>query len=133
MPVQRVSKSFKDISMSFMVNPITYDLVTLKDANAISRSIRNIVLTNPGERFFEPDFGSNVSRTLFETLDDITASALRDEIETAITAYEPRVDLNTIIVVPDYDNNQYNVTIHYTIVGIDAQRQQLSFALEPTR
>ena len=133
MPVQRVSKSFKDISMSFMVNPITYDLVTLKDANAIARSIRNIVLTNPGERFFEPDFGSNVSRTLFETLDDITASALRDEIETAITAYEPRVDLNTIIVVPDYDNNQYNVTIHYTIVGIDAQSQQLSFALEPTR
>ena len=92
MPVQRVSKSFKDISMSFMVNPITYDLATIKNETAIARSIRNIVLTNPGERFFEPDFGSNVSRTLFETLDDITASSLKDEIDSAITAYEPRVE-----------------------------------------
>ena len=133
MPVQRVSKSFKDISMSFMVNPITYDLATIKNETAIARSIRNIVLTNPGERFFEPDFGSNVSRTLFETLDDITASSLKDEIDSAITAYEPRVELNTVDVVPDYDNSQFNVTVNYTIVGTEAQPQQLSFALEPTR
>ena len=133
MPVQRVSKSFKDISMSFMVNPITYDLATIKNETAIARSIRNIVLTNPGERFFEPDFGSNVSRTLFETLDDITASSLKDEIDSAITAYEPRVELNTVDVVPDYDNSQFNVTVNYTIVGIEEQPQQLSFALEPTR
>ena len=119
--------------MSFMVNPITYDLATIKNETAIARSIRNIVLTNPGERFFEPDFGSNVSRTLFETLDDITASSLKDEIDSAITAYEPRVELNTVDVVPDYDNSQFNVTVNYTIVGIEAQPQQLSFALEPTR
>ncbi len=136
MPVQRINKSYKDISMSFGINPITDDIITLKNETAISRSIRNLVLTNQGERFFEPDLGSNVQRSLFETMDDITASQIRDEIEESISNFEPRAKLlegNGVEVDPDYDNNQFNVTVRYQIVGIDAQAQQLSFALEPTR
>ena len=136
MPIQRISKSFKDISMSFKVNPLTDDIVILKNEAAIARSIRNLVLTEPGERFFEPDLGSNVQRSLFELLDDISASQIKDEIENAINNFEPRVQLlpdNGIEVTPDYDNNQFNVTVRYNIVGVNAQPQQLSFALEPTR
>ncbi len=133
MPVERVSKGFKDISMSFQVNPINYDLIGLKNESAIARSVRNLVLTYPGERFFNQNLGSKVSRSLFENIDDISASIIRDEIENTIRNYEPRVDLIDVIVDPDYDNSNFNVTINYLIVGIDVLPQQLSFALQPTR
>ena len=133
MPVERVSKSFKDLSMSFQVNPINYDLIAIKNETAIARSIRNLVLTYPGERFFNQNLGSKVSRTLFENIDDISASVIKDEIENTINNYEPRVDLIDVLVNPDYDNNNFNVTVNYYIVGIDALPQQLSFALQPTR
>jgi len=133
MPIERVSKSFRDISMSFQVNPLTYDLIALTNENAIARSVRNLVLTNRGERFFDNNLGSRVNSLLFESLDDITASSVRDEIENTINNYEPRVELISVDAVPDYDNGELNVTIRYYIVGIDAQPQQLSFALQPTR
>jgi len=133
MPVERVSKGFKDLSMSFQVNPINYDLIALKNETAIARSIRNLVLTYPGERFFNQNLGSNIGRALFENIDSISASTIRDEIENTINNYEPRVDLINVIVDPDYDNNNFNVTINYNIVGIDVLPQQLSFALQPTR
>lgn len=133
MPVERVSKGFKDLSMSFQVNPINYDLIALKNETAIARSIRNLVLTYPGERFFNQNLGSNIGRALFENIDNISASTIRDEIENTINNYEPRVDLINVIVDPDYDNNNFNVTINYSIVGIDVLPQQLSFALQPTR
>ena len=133
MPVERVSKSFKDLSMSFQVNPINYDLIAIKNETAIARSIRNLVLTYPGERFFNQNLGSKVSRSLFENIDDISASVIKDEIENTINNYEPRVDLIDVLVDPDYDNNNFNVTVNYYFVGIDALPQQLSFALQPTR
>ena len=133
MPVERVSKEFKDLSMSFQVNPINYDLIALKNENAIARSVRNLVLTYPGERFFNQNSGSKVSRSLFENIDEITASIIKDEIENTINNYEPRVELIDVVVAPNYDNNEFYVTINYYIVGIDALPQQLSFALQPTR
>jgi phage baseplate assembly protein W len=133
MPAERVSKSFKDISASFQVNPLTYDIIALKNENAIARSVRNLVLTEKGERFFNNLLGSGVTRLLFESIDDITASSIKDEISNTIQNYEPRVDLIGVDVSPNYDNLEFNVTIRYTIVGIDAQPQQLSFALQPTR
>lgn len=133
MPIERVSKSFKDISMSFQINPLTYDLIAIKNETAIARSLRNLVLTNKGERFFDANLGSRVNNLLFENLDDITASSVRDEIENVINNYEPRVELISVEVKPDYDNGELNVLIRYYIVGIDAQPQQLSFALQPTR
>lgn len=133
MPVERISSQFIDLSMSFQVNPLNYDLITLKNENAIARSIRNLVLTYPGERFFSPNLGSKVSRSLFENIDDISASLIQDEIKNTINNYEPRVKLIGVDVSPDYDNNQFYVTVRYYVVGIDALPQQLSFALQPAR
>ena len=133
MPVERVSRGFKDISMSFEVNPINSDIIGVKNDTAIARSIRNLVLTTPGERFFNEDLGSGVSEVLFDTLDDISGAVIRDEIEQTIIRFEPRVKLTDVKVKPDYDNNEFNVTITYDIVGMDALPQQLNFALQPTR
>lgn len=133
MPLERVSQGFKDISMSFQVNPLNDDLIALKNETAIARSIRNIVFTFPGEKFFDPDFGSNVTRSLFENIDDITAITIRDEIENSIRNYEPRVSLVNVEATPDYDNNGFNVVIVYRIVGADIPAQQLEFVLLPTR
>jgi phage baseplate assembly protein W len=133
MPVERISRDFKDLSMSFKVNPINYDLIALKNETSISRSIRNLVLTYPGEKFFNEDFGSKVSRSLFENMDDISVSIIRDEIRSTIQNFEPRVDLIDVIVDSDFDNNSFNVTVEYYIIGIDALPQQLSFTLQPTR
>ncbi len=133
MPVERISKGFKDISMSFEVNPITTDLIGVKNDTAIARSIRNLVFTTPGERFFNPNLGSGVSELLFDNIDDISASAIRDEIEETIIKYEPRVRLEDVKVKADYDNHEFNVTISYDIIGIEALPQQLNFALQSTR
>lgn len=133
MPVQRVSKSFKDIGSAFQVNPLSNDLLAIKNETAIARSVRNLVFTLQGEKFFNPDLGSRVSRSLFENIDGISASVIRDEIENTINSYEPRVDLIDVVVEPNYDNNEFNVTLQYNIVGIDALPQQLSFALLQTR
>ena len=133
MPVERVSRGFKDISMSFQANPINNDIIGVKNDTAIARSIRNLIFTVPGERFFNEDLGSKVSQVLFDTVDDISASAIRDEIEDTIIKYEPRVKIKDIRVKPDFDNYTFDVTIVYDVVGIDALTQQLNFALQPTR
>jgi phage baseplate assembly protein W len=133
MPLERVSKSFKDLSMTFQVSPLTSDLIALKNESAIARSVRNLVLTLPGERFFNENLGSRVSRSLFENIDDITASIIQDEIRNTIENYEPRVRLIGVDVNPNFDENEFNVTIRYRIIGIDVLPQQLSFALQPTR
>ena len=133
MPVERISKGFKDISMSFEVNPINSDLIGVKNDPAISRSIRNLVLTTPGERFFNEDLGSGVSQLLFDTVDDISAAVIRDEVEQTIIRFEPRVKLQDVAVKPNYDNNEFDVTVSYDVIGIDALPQQLNFALQPTR
>jgi len=133
MPIERVSKSFKDISMSFQVNPLNYDLVDLKNEAAISRSIRNLVYTITGERFFNSNLGSKISQSLFENIDDISSSVLKDEIENVINNYEPRVKLIKVEVSPNYDEYTFDVYIQYNIIGIDVLPQQLSFALQSTR
>ena len=133
MPLQRVSQGFKDISMSFQSNPLTNDLIALKNENAIARSVRNIVFTLPGEKFFNENFGSRISRSLFENLDDSSALVIKDEIENSIRNYEPRVSLIDVQVNPDFDNNAFDVIIIYRIVGIDVPAQQLQFVLQSTR
>ena len=133
MPLQRVSQGLKDVSMSFQSNPLTNDLIALKNENAIARSVRNIVFTLPGEKFFNPNFGSRISRSLFENLDNSSAIVIKDEIENSIRNYEPRVSLVDVQVNPDFDNNSFDVIIIYRIVGIDVPAQQLQFVLQPTR
>ena len=133
MPAQRVSKSFKDLSMSFKFNPLSGDLIALKNENAIARAVRNIVSTTPGEKFFDPDFGSSVSEILFENVDDITAVSIEDEIKSSLKNYEPRVELINVNVNPNFDANQFDVIISYRIVGIDIPPSELEFALLPSR
>jgi len=133
MPAQRVSKGFKDLSMSFKFNPLSGDLIALKNENAIARAVRNIVLTTPGEKFFDPDFGSSIGEILFENVDEITAVSIQDEIKSCLKNYEPRVDLTDVVVDPNFDENQFDVKITYRIVGIDIPPSQLEFALLPSR
>ena len=133
MPLERVSKSFKDVSMSFKINPFNNDILTVKNETAIARSVRNLILTNKGERFFNPDLGCGVNDLLFENLDLLTASRIESEIRYCVDTYEPRVDLTDVNVRPDYDNNTFDVVIRYNIIGIDATPQQLSFVLQSSR
>ena len=133
MPLERVSRGFKDLSMTFQSNPLNNDLIGLKNESAISRSVRNIVMTVPGEKFFDPDFGSRVSALLFENVDDITASQIQEEIEFSINNYEPRVKLINVEVIADNDNASFDTIITYEIIGADVPPQALEFALQSTR
>jgi len=136
MPVevqQRTSVGFKDISMSFQKNPLTNDLIVQKDANAIAQSVRNLVLTDPGERFFNPDLGTGISQSLFENIDVISASQIQVYVENTIRNYEPRVRLQEVVILPDYSNGLFNVTVKYEIVGVDIPTQALAFPLVKTR
>ena len=133
MPLERVSQGFKDLSMTFQANPLNSDLIAIKNENAIARSVKNIVFTLPGEKFFNPNFGSKISKVLFENIDDITASVIVDEIKESIRNYEPRVELLDVEAFPNFDNNQFDVTIVYEIIGSDTPPQELQFALQPTR
>ena len=133
MPLERISQGFKDVSMSFQTNPLNSDLIALKNATAISRSLRNIVMTVPGEKFFNERFGSRVSESLFENIDSITGNIIEGEIRTSINNYEPRVRLIKVKAVADPDNNSFDVIIEYQIIGADVPPQSLQFVLQPTR
>ena len=133
MPLERISQGFKDVSMSFQTNPLNSDLIALKNATAISRSLRNIVLTVPGEKFFNERFGSRVSESLFENIDSITGNIIEGEIRTSITNYEPRVRLLNVQAIADQDNNSFDVIIKFQIIGADVPPQSLQFVLQPTR
>ena len=133
MPVQRISKSFKDVSASFKGNPLTNDLIAIKNETAIARSLRNLVLTTPGERFFNENLGSQVNNLLFENVDDVTAMSVRQEIINVIENYEPRVKLLTVSVNANIDTYSMDVIIAYQVIGIDIPPQELSFVLIPTR
>ena len=133
MPVERLSRGFKDLSASFQTSPLNNDLIALKNESAIARSVRNLVLTGRGERPFQPVLGTGVSRLLFENMDKLTAAAIRSELRTTIENYEPRVEIYEIIVEPDFEGNAMDVTLQYFIIGMDVPEQELTFALEPTR
>ena len=133
MPIERVSQVFKDISMTFQSNPLNDDLIVLKNENAIARSLRNIVFTLPGEKFFDEPFGSRITESLFDNIDDITASIIVDEIRQSITNYEPRVKLQDVKAYPDYEGNGFDVVITYEIIGADIPLQELQFVLQSSR
>ena len=133
MPLERVKQGYKDLSMSFKSNPLTDDLIGLKNESAIARSVKNLVFMQKGEKFFDPDFGSEVSASLFENIDEVTAITIQDDIEYMITTHEPRVDVINVEALPNYDNNQFDVVIVYSIKGSDTPPQELEFVLLPSR
>jgi phage baseplate assembly protein W len=119
--------------MSFEVNPLTDDLIAIKNQTAIARSLRNLVLTTPGERFFNNELGSQVNNLLFNNVDDVTAVSIRSEIINVIENYEPRVELGDVSVNANIDAYEMDVKINYKIIGIDVPTQELTFVLIPTR
>ena len=133
MPLERVSQGFKDVSMTFQKHPLTSDILALKNEYAIARSVRNIVFTVPGEKFFDEDFGSRISQALFENINDISANIIKNEIESSLKIYEPRVNVREVEVRPNFDQNEFNVTIIYEIIGADVPAQELQFVLQSTR
>lgn len=128
-----VSKSFKDLSVTFAKHPISDDLLTTKDFAAIKQSIQNLITTIPGERFFEPQLGSNITNLLFEPLDNITATSVKFEVEYVIKSFEPRVKLNEIRALVNYDSNGYDIEIDYGVIGLPEKLQSVELFLERTR
>ena len=134
MAIKRVSRAFKDISLSFKPHPVTKDLQILKNADAIRRSVRNIVQTIPTERFFNSLLGSDVQRSLFEFVDFGTASTIRQQIAIALDNFEPRVENVEVAVDPNQDDNAFDVEIEFTIRGRqDEPPQNVNFLLQRTR
>jgi phage baseplate assembly protein W len=133
MAVTRISRSFKDISLSFDPHPVTKDISVLINERAIIRSVRNLVETIPTERFFNPTLGSNVRSSLFDFVDYATASTIQDQIIEVINNYEQRVANVIVQVDPIPDLNEFEITITFDIIGQEIPAQQFSFILEATR
>jgi len=133
MPLNKISRGFRDISLSFQRHPLTNDILPLKDADAIKKAVQNLVRTKIGEVFFDNDIGTRITGSLFELASDDLVDPLQSEIETVIENFEPRVDLKEVSVKPIPDLNTLNVEISYNIVGLPLPTQVIDFVLEPTR
>ena len=133
MAITRISRSFKDISLSFEPHPVTKDLPVLKNERAIVRSVRNIVSTIPTEKFFNSTFGSDVYRSLFDFVDFGTASIIQEQIKTALYNFERRINNVKVEVEPRPDDNDFEITVIFDIIGQEFPRQEFSFILEATR
>lgn len=133
MAVQRTSRAFRDISLSFRPHPVTGDLPILRNENAIIRSIRNLVETIPNERFFNSTIGSDVRSSLFDNPIIGTEIRIKDQIESTIRTYENRVE--NLLIEVDFlpDLNSIDVTVHFDIIGNDFPQQTINFILEATR
>ena len=137
MAITRISRAFKDISLSFKRHPVTNDIGVLKNENAIKRSVRNLVQTIPNERFFNSTLGSDVRDSLFENapgfIDFGTASIIERQVQTTIENFEPRIDNLDVTVEPRPDTNEFEVTVFFTIIGQETPVQEFTFILEATR
>jgi len=133
MTVSKVSKGFKDISLSFEPHPVTKDLPILKNERAIQRAVRNLVQTQFNERFFEPDLGSSVGDLVFEFVDFGASSEIKDQIKQVVEEFEPRVDNVMVEVSPRPDLNEFECVVAYNIVGLSVPAQEFTFILEATR
>ncbi|ADO97978.1 base plate wedge subunit [Synechococcus phage S-SSM5] len=112
------SRSFTDLAIGMARNANTKDVAVVKNDNAIKQAVRNLIMTTPGEKPFQPLVGSNISQLLFEPLDDFTEDAIRQEIINTINRFEPRVRLETVEVIGNFSRNTFDVTVEYRIVGI---------------
>lgn len=130
---QRQSRAFKDISLSFKKHPVTNDIISLTNENAIKRSVRNLVETINEERFFNPLIGSRVKESLFEQSDSGLLTTLKTQIETTINNFEPRVALTNVSCVHPPNTNNLEVSVSYDIIGQEAQPQEITFILQSTR
>ena len=133
MPLSKISRGFRDISLSFKRHPVTRDLLPLKNEDAIKRSVQNLVRTKIGEVFFRNDIGTRITGSLFELANDDLVDPISTEIETVITNFEPRVNLKNVNVNSRPEDNALDIEISYNIVGLSLPIQTINFILEPTR
>jgi phage baseplate assembly protein W len=129
----RISRRFKDVSLSFVRNPVTNDILPINDADAIKKSIINLVRTKNGERFFNSLIGSQVEGSMFELQSPEIAYSLELNIRTLLKNFEKRISLSSVLVSYLEDSNELNVRISYTIVGLPVPTQTIDFILQPTR
>ena len=123
------SRNFDDLNIALPLNPFTKDIYSVKNENAIKQSIKNLVLTIPGEKPFQPLVGSQVNRLLFEPMDAFTADAIKDEIINTIKQHEPRVNLTKVEVLPVFEQNKINVSVEYRIIGLPVV-ENITFVLQ---
>lgn len=133
MPLESISRGFKDISLSFKRNPITNDLSSLLNEDAIKRSVINLIRTKIGERFFNSFLGSKVEDYFFELVDIGIIDPIEEEIKTVINNFEPRVRVTFVGVNLYPEDNSMDINIEYDIIGLNIQRQSINFILQPTR
>ncbi len=129
----QISRSFKDISLSFTRSPITNDLVSLRNEDAIKKSVVNLCRTRLTDRFFNELLGTSIEDALFELVGEDIGVSLEEEIKTLLTNFEPRIKLTQVNIEDDIDENGLYVTIRYNIVGLPFPEQNIEFLLQPSR
>ena len=129
----KVSRAFKDISLSFKKHPVTNDVTVLRNEDAIKKSVINLTRTRINDRFFNELIGTSIADNLFENMDSGLEAALEEEIGTLLRNYEPRIELNSVYVIADRDSNDLIIQVDYDIVGLPIPRQNIEFLLQPTR
>mgnify|MGYP003127872033 FL=1 len=127
------SRAFKDINLSFKRHPVTNDVVTIRNEDAIKRSVRNIIFTILGEKPFEPNFGSVINESLFDLNTNLNEIRVSDEIRSSLLNYEPRISNIDVTVTVAPDTNEMNCTVQYDITGIPAPTQEVDVLLFPAR
>lgn len=125
MTTKATNRIYSDLDLSFQAHPITGDVAKKYDVNAVKQSLKTLILTNFYERPFQPKLGSPVYGMMFENLDIITANSLKLKLELLINKYEPRVRSQQVDVVPLFDENAFDVTIYFYVVGV---RDPVSFS-----
>ena len=127
------SRAFKDINLSFKRHPVTNDVVTIRNEDAIKRSVKNIIFTILGEKPFEPNFGSVINESLFDLNTSLNEIRVSDEIRSSLLNYEPRISNLDVTVTVAPDTNEMNCTVQYDITGIPAPTQEVDVLLFPAR
>ena len=127
------SRAFKDINLSFKRHPVTNDVVTIRDEDAIKRSVSNIIFTIIGEKPFEPNFGSVINNSLFELDTTLNQIRISDEIKNSLENYEPRIAGISVSVSIYPDSNELNCTVQYDIIGLSVPPQEVNVLLHPAR
>ena len=129
----KISRAFKDISLSFKKHPVTNDVTVLRNEDAIKKSVINLTRTRINERFFNDLIGTSIGDSLFENMNSGIESALEEEITSLLSNYEPRIELNSVYVIADQDSNELSIQVDYNIVGLPIPSQTIEFLLQPTR
>ena len=130
---KRSSRIYKDLNLNFSTNPVTQDVTTVTDVNAVKRSVRNLLLTNHYDRPFHPEIGSNIQALMFENFGPITGNQLTRTIEELIANYEPRARVETVECYPLPDTNTYDIRIYFYVENLPAELIEFQTLLEAVR